>query len=120
LDATFGAGGASQASHHLNTFQGNGEYHFGDRASVAAGWFSVTGTADPLLFAQAAVTGSANGVPNTKGYVFNASWWPAMNINILAQYTGYTTFNGASTNYDGAGRHASANNALYLAASFLF
>ena len=120
LDATFGAGGASQASHHLNTFQANAEYHIGDRASVAGGVFNVSGTTDPLLFSQAALTGSANGAPNSNGYVFNFSWWPAMNVHALLQYTGYTKFNGASSNYDGAGRNASANNSIYLAASFLF
>jgi hypothetical protein len=43
-----------------------------------------------------------------------------MNVHALVQYTGYTKFNGASSNYDGAGRNASANNSIYLMASFLF
>lgn len=120
LTGTFGAGGASQADHHLDTVEANAEYHFGDKASLAGGYFSVTGTVDPLLFAQAAITGSATGDPGSAGYLFNLSWWPAMNVNLLAQYTGYTKFNGLATNYDGAGRSASGNNSIYLAASFLF
>ena len=120
LDATFGAGGASQLGHHLHTFQANGEYHWGDRLSAAAGWFSVSGTADQLLYAQAPVTGSLNGSPNSHGYILNATWWPSMNINVMAQYTGYLKFNGAGSNYDGAGRNASGNNSIYLSASFVF
>jgi hypothetical protein len=39
---------------------------------------------------------------------------------LTLQYTGYTSFNGASTNYDGAGRKASSNNAVYPLARFVF
>jgi hypothetical protein len=120
LNATFGTGGASQSDHHLDTIEANGEYHFGNHASFTAGWFSVTGTPDPLLYAPAAVTGSANGDPRSKGYILNLSWWPAMNINLALQYTGYSSFNGAQTNYDGSGRNAGDNNSTYLSASFLF
>jgi hypothetical protein len=34
---------------------------------------------------------------------------------LTAAYTGYTKFNGASRNYDGSGRNASANNSVYIA-----
>ena len=120
LDATFGAGGAAQAAHHLDTVQANAEYHLGDRASFGAGWFSTTGTVDPLLFAQTSVTGSANGDPKSNGYIANLSWWPAMTVDVSLQYTGYTSFNGLQQNYDGSGRNASGNNSIYLAASFFF
>jgi hypothetical protein len=120
LDATFAANGAAQSSHHLDTVEANAEYHWGNRISIAGGWFSVTGTGDPVLFSPAAVTGSATGSPNSDGYILNLSWWPAMNIDIAAQYTGYVRFNGGTTNYDGAGRNATGNNSIYLLASFLF
>jgi hypothetical protein len=42
------------------------------------------------------------------------------NIQLGVQYTGYTRFNGASVNYDGAGRLASGNNAVYLLGRFIF
>jgi hypothetical protein len=118
--ATFGAGGATQPGHRLNTAQANIEYHFGTRLSGTAGAFSITGTADPLLFAQAPVSGSANGSPQSKGYLLNLSWWPEQNIDLAVQYTGYLRFNGAQTNYDGAGRNASANNTVFLLARFVF
>ena len=120
LNASFAAGGASQVPHHLNTVQANVSYHFGTRFAGTGAFFNITGTADPLLFAQAPVFGSASGSPSSTGYILDASWWPQQNIKFGAQYTGYTRFNGMGTNYDGAGRKASANNSIYLVALFTF
>jgi len=120
LAATFAAGGAQQSSHHLDTVMANAEYHFGNRLSGTLGWFDTGGTADPLLYAQSAVTGSANGNPRGAGYITNFSYWPIQNLQLGVHYTGYTRFNGAITNYDGAGRNASGNNAVYLLARFIF
>ncbi|MGA9041238.1 MAG: hypothetical protein WB421_11935 [Terriglobales bacterium] len=120
LLATFYTGGASQIYHHLNTAQANVEYHYGTKLSGTAGLFDITGTRDPLLFAPAAVSGSANGSPQSNGYLLNVSWWPIQNVDLAVQYTGYLRFNGAQTNYDGAGRDASANNTVYLLARFVF
>jgi len=78
------------------------------------------GTVDPLLYTQSAVTGSANGNPRGAGYIGSFSYWPMQNLQLGVQYTGYTRFNGASTNYDGAGRNASGNNTFYLLARFIF
>jgi hypothetical protein len=120
LLASLAAGSAAQVSHHLNTAQIDAEYHFGTKVSGTAGFFDVTGTRDPLLFAQTAVSGSANGAPQSNGYTLNLSWWPAQNVDLAMQYTGYLRFNGAQTNYDGAGRNASSNNTIYLLARFVF
>lgn len=120
LAASAFLGGASPGSHHLNTFLANAEYHFGNRASGAFGWFDTSGTVDTALFTQAAVSGSANGDPRGAGYIANFSYWPWQNLQLSAQYTGYTRFNGGNTNYDGAGRNANANNTVYLVARFIF
>ena len=120
LVATFNNMGAAQPGHHLNTVQGNVEYHFGTRFSGAGGFFNTTGTADTTLFAPGAISGSRNGSPASTGYILNLSWWPQQNIDLAVQYTGYTRFNGAGTNYDGFGRNASANNSTYLLARFIF
>jgi len=120
LVAMAALGGAAPGNHHLNTVLTNVEYHFGNKASTALGWFSTNGTADPFLYAPGAVSGSANGDPRGSGYIANFSYWPWQNLQLSAQYTGYTRFNGASNNYDGAGRNASGNNTVYLVARFLF
>ncbi len=120
LAASFAAGGAALVNHHLNTIQGNVEYHYGTKLSGTVGYFNITGTADPLIFAQAPVSGSASGSPASSGYLLNASYWPQQNIGITAEYTGYMRFNGGDKNYDGAGRDATANNATYLMIRFVF
>jgi hypothetical protein len=120
LGATFGAGGAAQPGHHLNTVQGNVEYHYGTKLSGTIGLFKITGTTDALLYPQAAVSGSANGDPHSTGYILNLSWWPEQNIDLAVQYTGYLRFNGGGTNYDGAGRNAGGNNAVFLLGRFVF
>jgi hypothetical protein len=120
LRASFAGGTSASIGHHLNTVEANVEYHFGTRLSATAGFFDITGTADPMLFVSAPVSGSANGSPQSTGYLLNLSWWPQQNIDLAFQYTGYTRFNGAATNYDGAGRAASGNNSVYLLARFVF
>ena len=111
---------AAVCGHHLNTFMANAEYHLGNRYSGTFGFFDTGGTIDTTLYAQSPVSGSANGDPRSVGYIANVSYWPWQNLQLAAQYTGYTRFNGGSTNYDGAGRNASANNTIYLNARFLF
>ena len=120
LAASFAAGSASIAQNHLNAANANVEYHLGNRLSGALGWFSTTGTTNPLLYSPASVSGSANGSPKSRGLIGFLSWWPAQNLELAAQYTGYTSFNGGTTNYDGSGRNASANNTLYLLTRFIF
>jgi len=120
LNATFAALGANQVDHHLDTGNANVGYHYGNRLSGTFGWFMTSGTEDPLLYPQAALTGSANGSPRSAGYIANFSWWPLQNVDLAVQYTGYTRFNGGSTNYDGSGRNASDNNTTYLLARFVF
>ena len=106
--------------HHLSTFKLDGTYHFGNKYAATAGTFATSGTPDPLLYAQAPISGSANGDPRSNGYIANVSYWPVQNIQLAAQYTGYLKFNGAGANYDGAGRNASDNNTLYLMVWFIF
>ncbi len=120
LVASFATHDVAQATHHLNEANANVEYHLGNRFAGALGWFSTTGTTDAVLYAPASVTGSANGSPKSRGLITYLSYWPAQNLELAAQYTAYTSFNGGSTNYDGSGRDASGNNTLYLLTRFVF
>lgn len=120
LDASFAAGAAGQSKHNLRTFRLDADYHFGTKYTLLAGPFITTGTADPVLFAPAAVTGSANGKPNNKGAVAQFAYWPMQNIELGIQYKAYATFNGGGKNYDGFGRNASGNNTAYAFIWFSF
>ena len=115
LAATLENEGADLADHHLNMFKLDALYHWTSRFSVAGQFFSVGGTADPTLYAAAPLTGSNNGSPGSNGYIAQFAYWPVQNINLNLNYAGYTKFNGASTNYDGANRNASDNGTVYLA-----
>jgi hypothetical protein len=120
LLASLAAGASSLAPNRLNTVMANVEYHFGNRYSGTFGIFNTGGTVNPLLYPPAPLTGSANGDPRGAGYIANFSYWPWQNLQLAAQYTGYTRFNGGTTNYDGSDRNASANNTIYLDAKFVF
>jgi len=114
LAATFAAGNAAFPGHHLNTFRADANYHIHGRFRLTGAGFSTTGNTDPILYAPAPATGSATGSPDTAGYIAQAGWWPRQNVELSFQYTGYTKFNGSSTNYDGSGRNASANNTAFV------
>jgi hypothetical protein len=120
LNATFDASGAEFPHHELNTARADAVYHFGNKYSATLGWFNTTGTTDRLLLPPAPVSGSASGDPHSSGYIANLSWWPIQNVDVGLQYTGYTRFNGAATNYDGSARNAAGNNALYGVLWFIF
>jgi len=105
---------------HLNTLLANAEYHFGNKYAGTFGWFNTTGTVNTALYTPSPIGGSANGDPRGTGYIANFSYWPWQNLQLAAQYTGYTRFNGGNINYDGSGRNASANSTVYLDIKFLF
>jgi hypothetical protein len=115
LGATFLAQGATTAANHLDSLKLDGTYHWTNKYTATGALFSTTGNTDPLLYAPAPLTGSNNGSPDTRGYTAQFAFWPVQNIDLSVNYTGYTKFNGASTNYDGANRNASDNNTVYVA-----
>jgi hypothetical protein len=120
LLASLNQGMVGLGPHHLNTFLTNAEYHIGNKYTGTFGWFDTAGSPDMVLYAQSAVGGSANGKPRSAGYIANITYWPWQNLELAAQYTGYTRFNGGSTNYDGANRNASSNNAIYVDMKVIF
>lgn len=120
LDAAFTAGNAANTSNHLHTFRIDGSYRIGNRVKLSLQYFRLWGDTDPGLYAPAPVSGSANGNPDSSGMITQIAYYPWQNIRLSAQYTSYFKFNGARTNYDGAGRDASDNNTLYILAWLLW
>jgi len=113
LDASIIGQGAANDSNTLKTFKVAGEYSYQRRIGGSFGYFSTTGSADPVLYPPDAIAGSANGSPNTSGFIAELNYLPWLNTKLQLQYVGYSKFNGAKTNYDGTGRNASDNNTLY-------
>jgi hypothetical protein len=120
LAGSVAAGIASVLNQDLSQVNVNAEYHFGNRVSATLGWFDTWGTSDSTLYPPGSIGGSANGSPDSNGFIANLSWWPTQNLQLSAQFTAYTKFNGGTTDYDGSGRNASDNNTFYLLGRFIF
>lgn len=120
LDATFAGAGSANPSNTLKTFRVDGQYYTAARVGGAIGYFTTRGSADPILYAAAPVSGSATGRPNSDGVLFELNYMPWLNTRLTMQYVTYSKYNGASRDYDGAGRNASDNNTLYLMTWFAF
>ena len=113
LDATFGAGGSANAKNTLKSLRFNASYYPRQWLGVSGGYFDNRGSTDAGLYAPAPVEGSANGSPKTNGFLGEVDLNPWENTRVGLQYTGYSNFNGRSSDYDGSGRKASGNNTLF-------
>ncbi len=125
LNASYGSG-ADNLYNDLTTTRITGNYYYQRKYGATLGMFSTTGSLDASLYPATdgltppdgpnvlAVVGSANGLPDTKGWMAELNYMPWLNTRITLQDTQYTKFNGGSSNYDGAGRNAGDNNSLYL------
>jgi hypothetical protein len=124
LFATTALAGGGMPDNHQNRFKVDGQYGFRQTYSVTLAYFDYSGNTNTALFRPAPLFGSANGSPNTTGYMLQlecipfgkagsfASPW--VNMRLGVQYTGYTQLNGGNSNYDGFGHSASDNNTLFV------
>lgn len=119
LDASFATQNSDAVSSSLDSVFGDVSYVIRQTWVGSVGLFDTNGTTNHLSYGS-----SASGSPLSRGYILQlecvpfgkadsfASPW--VNLRLGLQYTGYLRFNGASSNYNGAGRSASDNNALFL------
>ena len=124
--ASLAFGAVGNAHNRLDSHNVKASYFYDHTYGVNLAYFSTSGTTDPVLFAPDPIGGSANGSPNSSGWVAELdyvpfmhggpSFWPWFNVRFALQYTAYTKFNGGTSNYDGFGRNASDNNTLFLLA----
>lgn len=127
LDAS--AAGGTNPKDSLSTTRFWATYYYRRKIGGTLGYFSTTGSTDPVLYpsdatlpsgANPGVIVSANGSPDTRGWMAEVNYLPWLNVKISAQYVAYNKFNGGGTNYDGVGRNASDNNAFYLLLWFAY
>ena len=95
-------------------------YYYDRKYGATVFYSRTTGSADAGLYGPGSVGGSNNGKPDTSGFVYELDYMPIQNLRLMFQYYTYDKFNGGRTNYDGAGRNASANNTLFLNAWLVF
>ncbi len=112
--------GAANLHNTLKVFRANASYMPSMRTNFTLGYFNTTGTSDLLLYPAASISGSANGSPQSSGGIgeFDFNAW--QNTRLGVQYTLYGKFNGGATSYDGAGRNAANNDALFIFAWVAF
>jgi hypothetical protein len=103
----------TDASQTLKQFRLGGSYFYERKLGGSLGYFSISGTPN-------ATYTTANSSPNSTGWATELDYLPWQNVKLALQYVGYTKFDGASSNYDGAGRNASDNNTLYFFAWLAF
>jgi len=125
LAASYAAGAAANATDDLTTERLWATYYYRRQVGGTLGWFSTTGSSDAGLYPAPSPGGpgvvtSFNGSPDTRGLIGEVNYLPWLNVKLSLQYTHYTKFNGAGTNYDGLGRDASGNDTLYLVLWFAY
>jgi hypothetical protein len=127
LDASFASGSSANPSDTLTTTRLWATYYYRRHVGATVGYFSTTGSTDAGLYPSSTgispepgVITSANGSPDTRGWIAELNYLPWLNVKLSAQYTWYSKFNGAGSNYDGVGRNASDNNTLYLLLWFAY
>lgn len=99
---------AANVSNTLRQLRLKASYIYRAKVGGSLTYFDTTGTSDPVLYATPTPT------PDTRGWSPEIFWLPVQNIRVGLQYYAYQQFNGAGTNYDGAGRNAKDNNTAFL------
>jgi len=115
LSAYVADGDAANLNNKLNTFRADATFIYKREYSGSLGYFSTTGSTDALLYA-----GNTTNKPDSSGVTGELAYMPWLNTKLAIDYTAYTKFDGASTNYDGTGRNANNNNTLYVYAWLIF
>jgi len=119
LKATYLLGGAARASNSLEDFRLDASYYWTNTIGGSVQLFDTWGSRDALLYA-----GNRTLLPDSSGVILQIDGTPfghdmsmlygRFNLRVGLQYTIYTRFDGATTNYDGLGHNASDNDTLRL------
>ncbi len=113
--SSFAQGATSNPSDTLNSMQLKATYYYEHKYGVTLSPFVISGSADAGLYPSGAVSGSANGRPNSRSAILELDYLPVQNARLMLQYAAYSQFNGGGTGYDGAtARRPGDNNSLFL------
>ena len=105
---------ASAKNFDFSSYKIDGNLYLKNGLGATLGYFNTSGSVD------ADVVGSLTNKPNSNGLIYQIEYLPWYNTKFSIQYVAYNKFDGSSTNYNGLGRNAANNNALYLLAWFNF
>jgi hypothetical protein len=118
LGASQALGLADNSRDVLRSFNASLSYIYDRTWSFTVGRLAVGGNADATLY------GTANGSPNSSGWIGEVaylpfmhggpSFWPWLNARIGLQYTRWDKFDGTTANINGMGRTARDNNTIFV------
>jgi hypothetical protein len=126
VDALGNALPNTNASDTINILRAKLTYTYQAKYGGSLGYFNRTGSAntlnqtsgfdpaDPTSIIGTRVGGNLSGNPATRGFTYEAFWTPVQYARVGVQYTTFSKFNGAASNYDGFGRDAKDNNSLFF------
>ena len=107
------------AANKLNEYRIDGSYYWRNKIGLTLGAFNLTGSPNATIYA-----GNRTLKPDSTGFMveLDATPWgdgksplgKRFNTRVGVQYTNYPEFNGAGSNWDGAGSNARDNNAVRL------
>jgi hypothetical protein len=108
-------GGCADGS--LSEVRGDISYYWRNKIGATVGVFNLTGSRNPAIYQN-----SPDGRPDSTGLLLQLDATPFSGPNspfgqrfaarVGIQYTAYSRFDGASSDYDGTGRNASDNNTV--------
>ncbi len=104
----------TNARDSTRVFRVKASYVYGAKYGGSLALFDQTGTRNSTLYDPTPVSGNISSSPAIRGWTSEIFWTPVQYLRIGLQYTGYDKYNGASHNYDGAGRNSRDNNTLFL------
>jgi hypothetical protein len=109
--------GAGCAANTVDDVRIDASYYWRDKIGLTVSGFDTTGSSNPVLYA-----GNRTLRPDSSGVMvqLDATPWgdgkspfgKRFNTRVGLQYTDYTEFNGAASNWDGMGSNARDNNTL--------
>lgn len=128
LNAEFASGGSTNSNNALSQVNTKVSYYFDKWYGISAGYQRTSGSTDSLMYdTGSSLSGSVNASPNSAASIVELNWLFSLTgaethrtNRLVLQYTAYSKFNGAKTNYDGFGRNAKDNNTLYLLGWFMY
>ena len=119
LDASKPLGLSSRPSDWLDEATFDVSYYWDNTIGFTISHFQTWGSRDGALYAA-----NRTSKPDSDGFIFQLDGTPWgkdgapfgnwVNLRVGLQYTAYTRFDGASTNFDASGTNASDNNTLRL------
>ncbi len=112
LSPWFQNGLVSNDSDSLKEFKIRGTLYYHRMYGASLSFTNLTGTTDPLRYAQGAGGGSASGSPASNYWDIELDYVPLQNMKFLLHYTDYTKLNGGAGNFDGFGNNSTGQNTL--------